>query len=139
MHGYKGCLEILSLTVTIIRIPVKKLAPCAGNLYIKYNPQNETCDALRTKRAKIKTKRFSVSKRSVPLRRFPGHPFSKKFRPGFAGGWGCPGSVFEWPPNTVRRPFFFFAFSLWVAARPLYRFTLTRLRSTLCTRPRSAL
>lgn len=61
----------------------------------KYNPQNETCDALRTKRAKIKTKRFSVSKRSVPLRRFPGHPFSKKFRPGFAGGWGCPGSVFE--------------------------------------------
>ncbi len=43
-----------------------------------YNPQNETCDALRTKRAKIKTKRFSISKRSVLLRRFPGYPFFKK-------------------------------------------------------------
>ena len=43
-----------------------------------YNPQNETCDALRTKRAKNKTKRFSVSKRSVPLRCFPEHPFFKK-------------------------------------------------------------
>lgn len=43
-----------------------------------YNPQNETCDALRTKRAKIKTKRFSFSKRSVPLRRFSGHPLFKK-------------------------------------------------------------
>ncbi len=57
-----------------------------GNQYIydkylywaKYNPQNETCDALRTKRAKNKTKRFSVSKRSVPLRCFPEHPFFKK-------------------------------------------------------------
>lgn len=56
----------------------------------KYNPQNETCDALRTKRAKIKTKRFSVSKRSVPLRCFQGYPFFKKFQPGFARGWGCP-------------------------------------------------
>ena len=45
---------------------------------IVYNPQNETCDALRTKRAKNKTKRFSVSKRSVPLTRFPEHPFFKK-------------------------------------------------------------
>lgn len=105
---------------------------------IKYNPQNETCDALRTKRAKIKTKRFPGSKRSVPLTRFPEHPFFKKIRPGFAGISQPPGSVFEWPPNTVRRPFFF-AFSLWVAARPLYRFTLTQPRSTLCTRPRSAL
>lgn len=45
---------------------------------LMYNPQNETCDALRTKRAKIKTKRFSFSKRSVPLTRFPEHPFFKK-------------------------------------------------------------
>lgn len=74
---------------------------------IIYNPQNETCDALRTKRAKIKTKRFSFSKRSVPLTRFPEHPFSRKFRPGFAGIFQPPGSVFEWPPNIVRRPFFF--------------------------------
>lgn len=72
-----------------------------------YNPQNETCDALRTKRAKIKTKRFSFSKRSVPLRRFSGHPLFKKNRPGFAGIFQPPGSVFEWPPNIVRRPFFF--------------------------------
>lgn len=43
-----------------------------------YNPQNETCDDLRTKRAKIKTKRFSGSKRSVPLTCFQGHPFFKK-------------------------------------------------------------
>lgn len=43
-----------------------------------YNPQNETCDALRTKRTKIKTKRFSISKRSVLLRRFPGYHFFKK-------------------------------------------------------------
>ena len=44
----------------------------------KYNPQNETCDVLRTKRAKNKTKRFPGSKRSVPLTRFPEHPFFKK-------------------------------------------------------------
>lgn len=47
-----------------------------------YNPQNETCDALRTKRAKIKTKRFSVSKRSVPLRCFQGYPNSARIRQG---------------------------------------------------------
>lgn len=45
---------------------------------VPYNPQNETCDALRTKRAKIKTKRFSISKRSVLLRRFTGYHFFKK-------------------------------------------------------------
>lgn len=47
-----------------------------------YNPQNETCDALRTKRVKIKTKRFSVSKRSVPLRCFQGYPNSARIRQG---------------------------------------------------------
>lgn len=89
------------------------------SILCSYNPQNETCDVLRTKRAKNKTKRFPGSKRSVPLTRFPEHPFFKKIRPGFAGISQPPGSVFEWPPNTVRRPFFF-AFSLWVAARPLF-------------------
>lgn len=83
------------------------LAAIRNENVVRYNPQNETCDALRTKRAKIKTKRFSVSKRSVPLTRFPEHPFFKKFRPSFAGILQPPGSVFEWPPNIVRRPFFF--------------------------------
>lgn len=43
-----------------------------------YNPQNETCDALRTNRAKNKTKRFYFPKRSVPLTRVPEHSFFKK-------------------------------------------------------------
>ena len=57
-------------------------------------------------------------------------PFSKKFRPGFAGFCGpAPGSpqprpvcIFERPPNIIRRPFFScYRFTLWVAARPLSR------------------
>lgn len=40
-----------------------------------YNPQNETCDVCRTKRAKNKTKRFSFSKRSVPTKSFFTTPF----------------------------------------------------------------
>lgn len=35
-----------------------------------YNPQNETCNASRTNGAKIKTKRETETKRSVPLVRF---------------------------------------------------------------------
>lgn len=35
-----------------------------------YNPQNEACNATRTKRAKIKTKRETTTKRSVPSVRF---------------------------------------------------------------------
>lgn len=62
---------------------------------VSYNPQNETCEALKTKRAKNKTKRFSVSKRSIPLMRFQGHPLFKKFQIGFAGIFQPPGSVFE--------------------------------------------
>lgn len=58
----------------------------------KYNPQNETCNAHRTKGAKIKTKRAVLTKRSVPSVRFflssVDPPFSKKFRPGFAGFCG---------------------------------------------------
>lgn len=57
-----------------------------------YNPQNETCNAHRTKGAKIKTKRAVLTKRSVPSVRFflssVDPPFSKKFRPGFAGFCG---------------------------------------------------
>lgn len=57
----------------------EKLLTVPGITYVDlYNPQNETCDALRTKRAKNKTKRFPGSKRSVPLTRFPEHPFFKK-------------------------------------------------------------
>ena len=60
-----------------------------------YNPQNEMFAPRKTKRSLLKNETLLKS------------PFSKNFRPGEAGGWGCPGSVFEWPPNTVRRPFFF--------------------------------
>lgn len=65
-----------------------------------YNPQNEMFAPCKTKRSFLKNETLLKP------------PFSKNFRPGFAGGWGCPGSVFEWPPNTVRRPFFFRFFAL---------------------------
>lgn len=55
----------------------------------------------------------------------------QNFRPGFAGFCeSAPGSllphlvcIFERPPKLIRRPFFScYRFSLWVAARPLFRF-----------------
>lgn len=104
-----------------------------------YNPQNETCDALRTKRAKNKTKRFSFSKRSVPLTRFPEHPFFKKISTRLRRGLGLTRLSIGMASEHCPKAILFFAFSLWVAARPLYRFTLTLSHSTLCTRPRSAL
>ena len=52
-----------------------------------YNPQNEACNASRTKRAKNKTKREAQTKRSVPSVRFfitaATLPFFKKFSPDF--------------------------------------------------------
>lgn len=57
-----------------------------------YNPQNEACNASRTKRAKNKTKREAQTKRSVPSVRFfitaATLPFFKKFSPDFAGVCG---------------------------------------------------
>ncbi len=35
-------------------------------LVSSYNPQNETCNAPKTKRAKNKTKRATITKRNVP-------------------------------------------------------------------------
>ncbi len=70
----------------------------AHPMTFSYNPQNEMFAPRKTKRSLLKNETLLKS------------PFPKNFRPGFAGGWGCPGSVFEWPPNTVRRPFFFSLF-----------------------------
>jgi len=39
-------------------------------VFVFYNPQNEACNASRTKRAKNKTKREAQTKRSVPSVRF---------------------------------------------------------------------
>ncbi len=49
-----------------------------------YNPQNETCNAPRTKGAKIKTKRESHAKRSVPSVRFHIMPRLSHFQKIFA-------------------------------------------------------
>lgn len=54
-----------------------------------YNPQNETCDALKTKCARNKTKRFIPTKQNVPLNLCFYHS----------------NIVFEWPAYIVRRPF----------------------------------
>lgn len=79
-------------------------------IHLTYNPQNETCDALRTKRAKIKTKRFSFSKRSVPLRRFSGHPlFKKKIDPASPGSFSLPAQYLN-GLRTLSEGHSFFAF-----------------------------
>lgn len=61
-------------------------------VFVFYNPQNEACNASRTKRAKNKTKREAQTKRSVPSVRFfitaATLPFFKKFSPDFAGVCG---------------------------------------------------
>lgn len=49
-----------------------------------YNPQNETCNAPRTKGAKIKTKREARTKRSVPSVRFHIMPGLSHFKKIFA-------------------------------------------------------
>lgn len=54
-----------------------------------YNPQNETCDALKTKCARNKTKRFIPTKQNVPLNLCFYHS----------------NIVFEWAAYIVRRPF----------------------------------
>lgn len=68
---------------------------------VNYNPQNETCDALRTKRVKIKTKRFSVSKRSVPLRCFQGYPNSARIRQGLGLPYNSQNEIID-PIKTER-------------------------------------
>ena len=85
-----------------------------------YNPQNETCDALRTKRAKIKTKRFPGSKRSVPLRRFPEHPFfKKKFDPASPGSYSLPAQYLN-GLRTLSEGHSFFALGRCATAFSLY-------------------
>lgn len=63
-----------------------------AGFFLTYNPQNEACNASRTKRAKNKTKREAQTKRSVPSVRFfitaATLPFFKKFSPDFAGVCG---------------------------------------------------
>lgn len=64
--------------------------------------------------------------------------FRSKIDPASPGSGLTPGAslsiiptIFKRPPNIVRRPFFLGCrFALWVAARPLFRFPLTRPRPT---------
>lgn len=60
-----------------------------------YNPQNETCNANRTKGAKIKTKRAVLTKRSVPSVRFVCRLSTRRFQKNFDPA--SPGSVGQHP------------------------------------------
>lgn len=117
-----------------------------------YNPQNETCNAPGTKGAKIKTKREAKIKRSVPSVRFFIEPVfidsSKFFDP------ASPGSVNQPPAhscstvylNGLRKSFEGRSFRVLALRFGSLRdrfsalaSSLTRPRSSPCTRPRSAL
>ena len=85
-----------------------------------YNPQNEMFVPLKTKRSLLKNEMYYFSKNIDPA------------SPGFIESFN---SLFEWPSNSVRRPFF----SLLVASRPLFALSFTRSRLSIYTRSRFAL